>query len=238
MSKRTVIRKNIHSEHLNQTRSLRIFLPPDYNVFREYPVIYCQDGEDFFNFGKIATFAYEGILEEGFDPMIIVGVDVDKRTRTDQYAPHGSLQHAYIQFFVHELVPFIEQSYTVKADKIHRIIAGDSLGGTVSLHIALAYPEVFGKIMSLSGAFFQDTYTAIQQRTDLSDLHGYFLVGTGETEVNTSLGVVNFVKGNREAKALLEARGAQLEYREAPGEHTWGFWQKHVLDALRHFCMV
>jgi len=54
--KRTVLRETVASNYLQDgQRSLRVYLPPGYNELLSYPVVYCQDGEDFFNFGRIAT---------------------------------------------------------------------------------------------------------------------------------------------------------------------------------------
>ena len=85
-SKRTIIKKEIPSQPLQQTRSIRVFLPPGYNELVTYPVVYCQDGEQFLNFGRIATHATRLILDEGMEPVMIVGVDADLPT------PHGRIQ--------------------------------------------------------------------------------------------------------------------------------------------------
>ena len=53
--KRTIVKDEVTSVLLGENRSLRIYLPPGYNELLSYPVIYCQDGEQFFNFGRIAT---------------------------------------------------------------------------------------------------------------------------------------------------------------------------------------
>ncbi|HIW33819.1 MAG TPA: esterase family protein, partial [Candidatus Paenibacillus intestinavium] len=86
--KRTILKSTVESNILPEgSRNLRVYLPPGYNEVLSYPVIYCQDGEDFFNFGRIATTAQELILDEGIEPFIIVGVDVDKSVRTSEYTP-------------------------------------------------------------------------------------------------------------------------------------------------------
>ena len=72
--KRTIVKEEIESRYLGEKRTLRIYLPPGYNELLSYPVVYCQDGEEFFNFGRIATTANQIILDEGAEPFIIVGV--------------------------------------------------------------------------------------------------------------------------------------------------------------------
>ncbi|MBP1995683.1 alpha/beta hydrolase [Paenibacillus eucommiae] len=233
--KRTIHKEEIFSAHLNTTRSLRIFLPPGYNEMLSYPVIYCQDGEQFFNFGRIATTLTRGILDEGLEPVIVVGVDVQLATRTDEYSPDGSQFNSYCRFFTEEMLPYIEANYPVRTERSERILAGDSLGGTISVHLALDYPSLFCRVISLSGAFFEKTRERIDAEADLSWLELYMLIGTEESEVSTERGVFDFVTDNRLAQRIFEQKKAALHYIEKPGKHVWGFWQLELPEALHYF---
>ncbi|MCA0757977.1 esterase family protein [Paenibacillus sp. N4] len=234
--KRTIVKETVESRYLpEQSRSLRVFLPPGYNEVLSYPVVYCQDGEDFFNFGRIATIATRLILDDGLEPFVIVGVDVDKKQRTEEYAPDGSRHAGYARFFAEELLPFVEERYSVRRDPQHRVLAGDSLGGSVSLHLAMAYPELFTRVMSLSGAFYGVSQNIISAQEDLSWLDIYMIVGLQEDAYETDRGVYDFVALNRNAKALLELKNAKVYYEEKDGKHQWGFWQKELDRALSYF---
>jgi len=234
--KRTIVKTSIESNHLIEgVRNLRIYLPPGYNEVLSYPVVYCQDGEDFFNFGRIATTAQELILDEGIEPFIIVGVDVDKSVRTEEYSPDGSRHQAYVNFFVEELLPFIEANYPVRQDISQRLLAGDSLGGTVSLHIALQHPQLFNRVLCMSGAFYEASRQIVAASGDLEWLNIYMFVGLQEDAFETDRGIYNFVEINREMKQLLDDRDAHVLYYEKDGKHQWGFWQKEVPAALKYF---
>jgi enterochelin esterase-like enzyme len=233
--KRTVIKEEMASSILGSSRHLRIYLPPGYNELLSYPVIYCQDGEQFFNFGRIATSLTRAILDDGLEPAIVVGVDVTAALRTSEYAPEGSNFTAYCRFFATELLPFIEARYPVRTHRSERILAGDSLGGTVSLHLALDYPSLFCRVISLSGAFFGITRERLAQEEDLSWLELYMLIGTEETEVTTERGTFNFVEENRNTRDLLAQKKTALLYIEKPGTHIWGFWQLELPAALHYF---
>lgn len=234
-TKRTILKEEVPSVLLNETRNVKIYLPPGYNELLSYPVLYCQDGEDFFNFGRTATHMTRLILDEGLEPALIVGVDVDKKTRSEQYSPDGGQFAAYCRFFAEELVPYIEARYPVKPDPSARVIAGDSLGGTVSLHIALDRPDLFRRVLSLSGAFFRHSRERIAEADDLSWLQMYMLVGLQETAVETSRGTFDFLQENRRTRELLETRQTDLVYEEKDGRHVWGFWQNELPAALRLF---
>lgn len=233
--KRTIVKEVIESKFLQENRTLRIYLPPGYNEILSYPVVYCQDGEEFFNFGRIATWANQLILEEGVEPFIIVGVEVNTKVRTEEYAPFGNRFDAYLSCFAEEIIPFVEQKYPVRKEPAERVLAGDSLGGSVSVHLALRYPHLFTRIISLSGAFYEKSQNMIREEQDLSWLDIYMIVGLQEDNYATDTGVYNFVELNRSTKALLEERGATLSYHEKDGRHLWGFWQKELPAALMYF---
>lgn len=233
-----IINKEVVPSRLTKagSRGLRISLPPGYNELLSYPVIYCQDGEDFFNFGRIATQASAMIYEGEIEPCIVVGIDVDKRIRTREYAPDGDLHEDYLAFFTEEMMPYVAARYPVRHDPDQLLLAGDSLGGAVSLQLALRFPDRFRSVLALSGAFYPASLDAIRvYGADLTGLRAYLTVGLQETAFETDRGTFDFVSLNREAKSLLESGGADVTYIERDGEHLWGYWQKDVPDALRWF---
>ncbi|MFD2117791.1 alpha/beta hydrolase [Paenibacillus yanchengensis] len=237
--KRTIVKETITSKFLPEgERQLRVFLPPGYNDLLSYPIVYCQDGEEFFNFGRIATTATKLILDDGLEPFIIVGVEVNVKTRTAEYDPNGDRHKNYVSFFGEEVIPFIEQKYAVRNDPTERLLAGDSLGGTVSLHIALSYPTLFHRVLSLSGAFYSSSQQILQSIQSLDWLTVYMIVGLQEDAFETDTGVYNFVELNRTTRDLLLARNATVYYEEKDGKHQWGFWQKELPQALTYFIDV
>jgi enterochelin esterase-like enzyme len=232
--KRTVVKEEIPSDELDAIRKTRIFLPPGYDERIQYPAIYCQDGEEFFNFGRIATHATKMILDDHQAPFIIVGVEVDAANRTAQYAPEGDQFQSYCRFFIEEMLPYVEERYAVTPSSQGRVLAGDSLGATVSLHLALDRPDLFTKVLALSGAFLQSTQQRIEQASDLAWLKLYQLIGTEETEVSTGRGTFNFLEANQKTRQLLAGRKANLHYVEKSGVHLWGFWQQELPEGMKY----
>ena len=81
--KRTIV-KEVVSQPLfagRITKPARFFAPGLQRTL-SFPVVYCQDGEHFFNFGRIATICEPAYFGRGLEPFIIVGVDVDLQLRT------------------------------------------------------------------------------------------------------------------------------------------------------------
>lgn len=234
--RRTVIRHTVPSGILPEGfRSVRVYLPPGYQETVSYPVVYCQDGEQFFNYGRIATTAQRLILEEDWDPFIVVGVDVEMKHRTAEYRPGGSRHTAYTRFFAEELLPNIEKHFSVRRTAKDRILAGDSLGAAVSLSLALTYPDLFCRVLSLSGAYFESSQAQAQDYFNLHWLSIWMIVGLQETAFANDEGVHDMVAMNRNMRKILEERNAKLIYEEKDGEHKWGFWQQELPRALSCF---
>ncbi|WP_276351388.1 alpha/beta hydrolase [Cohnella caldifontis] len=235
-TKRTVVRHETTSRYLPEGgRSLRVYLPPGYQETIGYPVVYCQDGEDFFNFGRIATISQKLILEEDWEPFVVVGVDVDKKLRTSEYMPGGERHDSYTRFFAEELLPDVESRFSVRRSPAERVLAGDSLGASVSLSLALRYPSLFTRVLSLSGAYYEGSIEQVRVQRELSYLRIWMLAGLQETAYETDRGTFDFLALNRDMKRLLEAKGAVIRYGEKDGEHKWGFWQRELPEALSAF---
>lgn len=233
--KPTIVKETLYSSFLNEERSIRISFPPGFNEIISYPIIYAQDGQDIFMFGRIATITNTLILESGMEPAIIVGVDVSKKNRTSEYSTIGGKNEAYKKFLAEELLPYIEEKFVLRENGLKRILIGDSLGATVSLDLALDYPDLFPDVLSLSGAFFEPTVARLESYSNLSWLNLWMLIGTEETHVETHLGTFDFIDWNRRVKDLLEQKITNLTYLEKEGTHIWGFWQKELPEGLCHF---
>lgn len=233
--KRTIVREEVSSNYLGETRVLQIYLPPGYSAESRYPVLILQDGTDYLTMGKIATQANQLIAEGRIHPPIIVMIPVEKKRRNEEYAPDGERFEAYCRFVVKEVVPRVESRFAIKQELESRVIGGSSLGATVSLHIALDFPDHFGGVLSQSGAFFKVTLDRIRERPTLAGLKVYQLIGLEEFAVPTDAGNLDFLARNREVSRVLREKGASLRYIEKEGKHTWGLWQKDLPEALIYF---
>ena len=148
----------IKSAILNKEVHYSIYLPSDYNTSdRAYPVTYLLHGfgdadDGWIQFGEINRLADEGIKTGKMPPMIIV--TPDGFTSFYLNAANGSFN--YEDFFMKELIPYIEKTYKVKAERNYRGIAGLSMGGYGALLYALKHPDLFIASAPLSAAVWTD----------------------------------------------------------------------------------
>jgi enterochelin esterase-like enzyme len=232
-TRRVIEGHEIYSSHLCEERTIKVYLPPGYRQDGQYPVLFCHDGNEFITHGRIATIANERIDKGLLSPLVIVCMAMNKRLRSADYDVSGDRHEAYARFVVEECLPFVREEYAISEDRRHWFMAGISLGAAASLSIHLQYPDMFRQLLLFSGAYYPALQAKAEAVSELTDLSAFMLVGRQETAVETAeRGTLDFYKYNQQMRDLLRARGARIEYHEEDGTHIWGFWQRHLPEAL------
>ena len=161
------------SKVLDNERGITLYLPPGYDEHgeRRYPVLYMQDGQNLYDpriaFGgnpwRIDDAADRAIGNRGAEPMVIVGIDNMGEKRVDEYTPthvedKGGGGHAddYGRMIAEELKPVIDAAFRTIPDPQHTAIGGSSLGGLLSIYLALKRPDVFGRAAVMSPSVWWD----------------------------------------------------------------------------------
>jgi len=142
-------------------RDVIVWLPPSYekNPERRYPVLYVQDGQNAFD--PATSFAgvdwgidetADRLIREGkLQEILVVGIyNTVDRGREYSDTPQG---HAYMQFMVEKLKPFIDKEYRTLPDRENTAVMGSSAGGLISFLLIWNYPQVFSQAACLSPAF-------------------------------------------------------------------------------------
>lgn len=169
-----------HSTFLPDDRDVWVWLPPGYDTetARRYPVFYLQDGQNLFDpdtafqrgqhwrAGETAA----RLIEDGrLEPLVIVGIANTGERRIFEYTPTadarlgGGLADVYGQLIVRELKPFIDRTYRTIPDRAETAIGGSSLGGLVSLYLALTRSDVFGRAAVMSPSVWWDRRVILRQ---------------------------------------------------------------------------
>ncbi|HCM1552930.1 alpha/beta hydrolase [Vibrio parahaemolyticus] len=168
---------------LDRERTIRIYLPKDYNSSTQrYPVIYMHDGQTIFD-GENAFGGQNWHVHSSLDKFfsndggaIVVGIDngveFDGLCRMYEYSPwkmdqdfdlpswdqgvkaSGGQGKLYTDFIVKTLKPYIDAHFRTKPERESTVIAGSSMGGYISLFAVLEYPGVFSKAGVFSPALW------------------------------------------------------------------------------------
>jgi predicted alpha/beta superfamily hydrolase len=234
-----------------------VYLPPGYDESdARYPVLYLHDGQNLFDpetaFGGKHWRAGEttsALIESGsIPPLIIVGIYNTGEHRIDEYTPThdrrrgGGHADAYGRFIVEELKPVIDAGYRTLAERTHTAIGGSSLGGLVSLYLALKHPAVFGKAAVMSPSVWWDRRAILRDVRRAAALieRPTLWVDTGTAESRGAGSARRVVEDARLLKAgLLKSgwvEGDTLHYEEVGGgthsEQAWGDRFSRVLHWL------
>ena len=249
--------KNFHSRYLASDRDVMVYLPPGYdaNKKRRYPVFYLHDGQNLFDGAtsfikgsewQVDETAQALIKKKAIKPIIIVGIYNAGRERIDEYTPTRDTGHGmggkadlYGRMMVEELKPFIDSEYRTLTDADNTGVGGSSLGGLLSLYLALKYPQTFGRVAVVSPSVWWDNRMILREVQSLKKntrLRIWLDIGTKEggnknEEVNTTNNT-RLLRDALIAKGCKE--GSDLKYFEAEGaEHNERAWAQRVEQILR-----
>jgi enterochelin esterase family protein len=158
------------------------------------------------------------------EPVIAVFVDPDNRN-TEYW-----LDEDFKQFFVEEMVPWIDSQYNTVNNPARRAMMGPSLGGITSFFIVYNNPEVFGLCAGQSSAFWIEGGVMITwiEAGDVELIKFYLDCGTFES----------LLEGNQMMRDVLEAKGYDYVYNEWHDGHSWGNWRGHIDNILETFFPV
>jgi len=233
--KPTIEELSLSSSELNTNIEMMVYLPPQYSPLYTYPLLIAQDGQDYFNLGRMACLSEQLIKDKKIRNLVIVGIPyADKRERWHRYHPNGRNQDSYIRFMVRELLPALSKRYAVDDLASERFLIGDSLGASLSLTAALRYPYTFGNIILQSPFVCDALIKKVNEFQFASQVSIYHSIGINETSVETTWGDrADFLQPNRLLhEAILNKPFASYVYAENEGNHTWTYWQSDLEQAL------
>ncbi len=245
------------SRIFNNTRFLRVWLPPGYddgqNSGRYYPVLYLNDGQNLFEpstaFGGVEWGVDETadrlIREGAVPPMIIVGIDNTGRDRLREYMPHRSLHlkmlrvHGkyYPDFFIKEVMPFVESTYRVATSPENTGLGGSSLGALIALHTAIARPGTIGRLLLESPSLWAANRQIIKDSRLVRIWPERIFLAAGTAEAGNTERSRTVVDDVRELaaimrRAVLSERRLRMVITEGAG-HTESAWGQRFPEALQ-----
>ncbi len=153
------------SQYLPDKRDVIVYLPPDFDPTRAYPVLYMHDGQNLFDprtsfvpgkTWRIREQADQAICEGAVEPLIIVGIYNSGDRRLAEYTPErdwqmgGGEASSYGLLLTRELMPWIARRYRVRTERESTGLGGSSLGGLVTLYLGLRHAQHFGRLAVLS----------------------------------------------------------------------------------------
>lgn len=237
MSRRkgTMIEETINSSYLDEEMVLKIYQPPAFSPMYKYHICIMQDGEDYYQMGRLATLSDTLHEEVEITNTVFVGIHYEDRfDRLKKYHPDGEQFEEYMKFLAFEVASFLDDLLPTYQMSQSRALMGDSLAGTIALLTAIKYPHTFGKVIMQSPLVDESVLELVDQAKKLDGIDIYHSIGTNETKVPTTKeNEVDFVTPNRFLHKKLIERDTTYTYHEIEGGlHTWKYWQDDLKRAL------
>lgn len=232
----------LHSNILNEDRTLNIYLPEGYHPDSSYAVIYLLDGgadEDFIHVvGLVQYNTFEWISR--IPKSIVVGIANVNRKRDftfpttidadNKRAPGNGGSKQFISFIETELKPFINNKYKTNG---HEVLIGQSLGGLLATEILYNNPQSFDNYIIISPSLWWDDGSILKRKTPpISSSTGIY-VGVGKE--GNAFDSKHIMEDDAKALAdkLKSVKGAKVYFDYMPEEDHGTAGHPALFNAFR-----
>lgn len=228
----------LRSEILDNQRRVWIYTPPGYEASGEpYNLLLVFDGQAYIHpsLVPVPTILDNLLHERKLPPFIAVFPDsLSTETRSHElpcYPP-------FVEYLTHELLLWVRERYHATDEPARTIVAGSSYGGLAAAFAGFTAPQVFGNVLSQSGAFWYSGQGAgdinaegilIRSFVESPRLPLRFYLEVGLLE---HIRDADMVFCNRHLRDVLQAKGYDVTYSEYMGGHDYICWRGSFADGL------
>ncbi len=217
----------LNSNILGYQVTYSVYLPNNPGKMESLPTIYLTDGYEYLHprLGNMTIILDNLIFDKKILPAIAVFIDHREPVNrgNNRRMSELTMNAKYLDFFVQELIPFIEAGYPCKADARSRLIMGTSMGALTATYFAFARPDVFGLAGIQSPAYYTrpQIYNLCSNPTN------------PQMKISMTTGLINDTSvDSRKMKDILEASSCDYHYREVNEGQSWGNWKRLIDDIL------
>jgi predicted alpha/beta superfamily hydrolase len=247
------------SKIFNNTRSIRVLLPPGYgaaeNSSKRYPVLYMLDGQNLFDAclsdvshaeWQVDETVYRLMREKAIPEMIVVGIDHAGVKRAYEFLPYRDsfnpdmeepAGNRFPDFLVNEVMPLVNGQYRTLTGHGNTALGGSSYGGVATLYALLARPQTFGYGLIESPSIWVGMGQLIRDTSPLVGLPRKVFIAFGSEEVTHGdaerqvQGFFATVSANFKAAGYDDSRFRYVYEQDA--KHTESAWAQRLPDALK-----
>jgi enterochelin esterase family protein len=253
-------KSKIHSTLQNLDRELTIYTPAGYDPKgKPASLVVLFDDDQYLEPEWGGQNTWDNLIAAGrIPPTVVVMVhNVSGRRLFDLVA-----NPTFADFVAKELTTWIRSHYNVSRERSRTVIGGASAGGLGATYIGLTHPEVFGNVLSMSGAFWwspahnggvcggscagPSARPAVRNRdatTEPNFIADLVLNKPPSDKVRVYLGVGTFefdsdgtgggiLEETRHLRDLLLVRNYQVVFKQFVGGHDNVIWRGGLGDGL------
>lgn len=228
------------STALGTGREVVVYTPPGYEASSDrYPVLYLLHGAG----GNQTTWTERGrahvildnmIADGELSPLVVVmpfgyAFQRERGAGRGDAAENRRQREGFTRDLLEDVIPLIDSTYRVHADRGNRAIAGLSLGGAQSLAIGLDNTGRFSRVAGFSSAMgaannpetggvnFDEILADAAHMNDQLEL---LWVGCGFEDT--------LFESNKAFSEQLTEHGIEHIFRATEGAHTYPVWQRYL----------
>lgn len=238
VAKGRVEQTTVASTLLGTTRDVWVYTPPGYDTLARrgdgLPLLLTFDGGEYVGSIPVPTILDNLIAARRIAPMIAVFVGSAENQRDAELDQN----ERYAEFLATELVPSLRAKYRLATSPAGNVVAGSSMGGLAAAFVAFRHPELFGNVLSQSGAFMfgalgESEAEKMKREIETSPKRDVgFYLEAGIYEVGRLENGVDLLTSNRHLRDALKAKGYRLTYDEFAGGHSDLNWRSGYARGL------
>jgi len=219
-------------------RRLWVYTPSGYspNGDRVYDLLVVFDGRMYLEDIALPAILEKLAAEGKAGPF--VAVLLDNATSTERLEDLGNHER-FAAFLAEEVLEWVRRRWKVTRDPHRTIVAGASAGGLAAAYVAFQRPDLFGNVLSQSGAFRRgnegsndapfEWLTSRYAASPRRDVRFWVEVGSRESRGALGGAAPSILESNRRFRDALRAKGYAVTYAEVPeGEHDVSLWQNRL----------
>jgi enterochelin esterase family protein len=238
----TVTEFTVASTAYGRQRRVWVYLPIDYPQACKggCPLVVAFDGAEYLDAIPLPWILDSLIAAESIRPTAALLIDdASSSERLADLANH----ERFARFVGGELLPWLRSRYQVTHDPGQTTITGSSAGGLAAAYLALKRPDLFGKVLSQSGAFWRgnegtngapyEWLTKQYKETPKQPIQ--FFIDVGSTESQGAMGgtAPSILEANRRFRDVLLNKGYPVDYCEVQGGiHAPSSWRRRLPRGL------
>jgi enterochelin esterase-like enzyme len=232
----------LYDSTYRRNRQVFVYTPPGYDgrAGAGYPLLLAFDGPEYLDTMPLPLML-DTLLAGRHAPAFVAVLVMDSTfaVRLGDLAN----QPRFAAYVGGQLVPWVRSHYDVTRDPRRTIVTGSSAGGLASAYVAFARPDLFGNVLSQSGAFWRgaegsngepyEWLTGQFAAAPKKDIN--FFLDVGALEDHRTLGGAgpNFLEASRHFRDALRAKGYAVTYTEVPGGvHAPSSWRQRLANGI------
>lgn len=220
------------SEKFNKSRRIRIYTPYGYKkTNKPYKFLILTDGDEYINVLSAKTVLDNLIASKMIPPIVTLFID-----STDTRDEELTCNENFIDIIINELIPWVREKYNISHMAKDGVIGGLSLGGLTATYLGLKHSNVFGNVLSQSGAYWykpkcfkadENVCWMSAEFDKIEKLPLKFYLNTGVLEEKE-----NMIGVNKNLRDTLESKGYEVKYEEFNSGHDYLCWGETLASGL------